>query len=89
MQPEFDSSIQQVRICQYVLCVDRPDRPTKLQDIAWEISDRGVLDQSKSYNPWYIGPELTTSGQTLMYAKEQGPHPTGLFQTNRRVYPEQ
>jgi Protein of unknown function (DUF1559) len=88
MQPEFDSSIPQVRVCQYVLCVDRPDHPTRLKDINFEISDRGVLDETKSYDPWYIGPELTTSGQTLMYVKEQGPHPPGLFHTDRRVYPE-
>lgn len=89
MQPEFDSRLPQVRICHYVLCVDRPDHPTKLKDIHWEISDREVLDDTKSYDPWYIGPELTPLGQQSMYANAEGPHPPGLFQTDRATYPQQ
>jgi hypothetical protein len=88
MQPEFDSSIPQVRICHYVLAVNRPDHPAKLHDVPWDISDRELLSDDKSYDPWYIGPEITLYKQQLMFANNTGPHPPGLFQSDVNVYPQ-
>jgi hypothetical protein len=88
MQPEFDSRVPQVAICQYVLAVDRPDHPAKLQDVRWDISDRELLSDDNTYDPWYVGPELTIDKQQLMFANGTGPHPPGLFQTADNVYPQ-
>jgi len=90
MQPEFDSRIPQVRICHYVLAVDRPDQPARFQEIRrWDITDRELLSDDKSYDPWYIGPELTIENQRWMFANDTGPHPPGLFQSDGSVYPQQ
>jgi type II secretory pathway pseudopilin PulG len=87
MQPEFDSNIPPNRICHYVLAIDRPDHPARYEDIgAWDISDRELLSDGKSYDPWYVGPELTLLGQQSMFANGTGPH-SGLFQTDLNVYP--
>jgi hypothetical protein len=88
MQPDFDSRVLGVAICQYVLAVDRPIATGKIQDVPWQISDRAVLDNSTSYDPWYAGPELSLQDQQSMFASEKGPHPSGLFQTENATYPQ-
>jgi prepilin-type N-terminal cleavage/methylation domain-containing protein len=78
-QADFDSNVEEVRICHYVLVVDRPVRRERRGRIAWEIHDRPVLSEDASYEPWYIAPEMSFADQQKMFASERGPHPGGVF----------
>ena len=59
-QPEVESGMEGVKVCHYVLVVDRPLRG-KADQVPWDLHDREDLSNadSKSFAPWYIGPEIT------------------------------
>jgi prepilin-type N-terminal cleavage/methylation domain-containing protein len=77
-QPNVMSKVPDVKVCHYVLVVDRPTLQ-KGDRVRWEIHDRPPLSDDKEYDPWYIGPEISFAEQTQMFANERGPHQGGVF----------
>jgi type II secretory pathway pseudopilin PulG len=88
MQQDFDSRIPSVGICHYVLAVDRELQGNKMVVYPGFISDREVLDEQNTYEPWYIGPEVSLLGQQSMFANATAPHPPGIFYTENDFYPK-
>src|SRR5262245_18363917 len=89
-QPEVESGVEGVKVCHYVLVVDRPlrDKPDKVH---WELHDREDLSNAdpNSFAPWYIGPEITFAVQKKWFELKSGPHPSGVFyDSNGQVRPE-
>jgi prepilin-type N-terminal cleavage/methylation domain-containing protein len=78
-QPDFDSKVAEVRICHYVLVVDRPVPRDRRDRVTWEIVDRPPLSEDKPEEPWYNGPEMSYGKLRSMVANTRGPHPGGLF----------
>jgi hypothetical protein len=78
-QPEVDSSVEGVRVCHYVLVVDRPLRAASADKVRWELHDREELSRADSLDPWYIGPEITFAEQQTWFSTKSGPHESGLF----------
>jgi len=82
MQPDFDSRVEHVGVCHYVLTVARPIPRTKVDNVYFEIHDRELLNEEEPQEPWYIAPELSFSAQRVLFATKPGPHPPGLYMTD-------
>ena len=82
-QPEVDSSVQGVHVCHYVLVVDRPLRTWDPTQVKWDLMDREELSRANSFDPWYIGPEISFADQQKLFAAQAGPH-HGMFNSGRR-----
>lgn len=81
-QNEFDSRFPGVRVCHYVLTVDRGENKLPLPDQPrWVIGNRALLDDDVPEEPWYVGPEMTHLAYQRMLANEEGPHEGGRFDT--------
>lgn len=81
-QDEFDSRFSGVRVCHYVLVVDRDQNGFPVRDQpGWIIGDRRLLDDDLPEEPWYIGPEMSHEARQVMLDNEEGPHPGGRFDT--------
>jgi hypothetical protein len=81
-QNEFDSRFPGIRVCHYVLTVDRDENGKPIRDQpAWVISNRALLDDDVPEEPWYVGPEMTHLAYQRMLANEEGPHEGGRFDT--------
>jgi prepilin-type N-terminal cleavage/methylation domain-containing protein len=87
MQPDFDSRVEHVGVCHYVLAVDRPVPRGKADRVRFEIHDRELLSEDEPQVPWYIAPELSFVGQGKLLATKPGPHPPGLYMTATGSYP--
>jgi type II secretory pathway pseudopilin PulG len=81
-QSEPDSGVEGVRVCHYVLTVDRPLRG-KADKVAWDLHDREDLStaDANTLQPWYFGPEISFAQQRKMFDSKSGPHPSGVFYT--------
>jgi prepilin-type N-terminal cleavage/methylation domain-containing protein len=77
-QPNVISNVPDVKVCHYVLVVDRPTNQLGNR-VKWEIHDRPELSDEVTYDPWYIGPEISFAEQRQMFANERGPHQGGVF----------
>jgi pilin/secretion family protein with methylation motif len=88
MQLDLDSRIPGVAICHYVLAVDRQLQGNKMVVYPGPISDREVLTEQNSYDPWYIGPEVTLLGQQSIFANAAAPHSPGIFYTHDDFFPK-
>lgn len=86
MQEDFQSSVNKMNFCHYVLVVDR--FPNGAIERGFEIQDRPVLSEANPEQPWYVGPEMTYLDQARVFANERGPHSGGLYMTRRGLYPQ-
>jgi prepilin-type N-terminal cleavage/methylation domain-containing protein len=79
-QPDADSKVENVRVCHYVLVVDRPLRAASADKVRWELQDREELSRfDTTLEPWYIGPEISFAAQQKWFADKLGPHEDGTF----------
>lgn len=78
-QPEVYSSVEDVYVCHYVMVVDRPVPLWNPDRIAWILHDREELSMSETFDPWYVGPEISFADQKKLFAAKAGPHPAGIF----------
>jgi hypothetical protein len=71
-----------VRVCHYVLTVDRDEKGFPVPDQpSWVIGNRAVLDDDAPEEPWYVGPEMAHEAYQTMLDNETGPHEGGRFDT--------
>lgn len=80
-QPNVMSTVSEVRVCHYVVVVDRPT-PRKGDRVPWDLLDRSELSDDEQYDPWYVAPEISFAEQKKMIADERGPHQGGVFYTH-------
>jgi hypothetical protein len=81
-QDDLESTEPGVRVCHYVMAVDRRPRPVRGDRVAWELHDRELLSESSLLALWYVGPEITFAEQQKLFASRTGPHSQGVFYTN-------
>ena len=81
-QSEIDSSVEGVRVCHYVLVVDRPVPIRNYDQVRWDLHDREDSSQATNFDPWYIGPEISFADQQKLFAAKLGPHAGGAFYTH-------
>jgi prepilin-type N-terminal cleavage/methylation domain-containing protein len=81
-QPNIESRVVGVGPSHYMLTVDRPVRG-KPDRVRWSMHDREELDGDQTYEPWYVGPELTFDQQRELFASNRGPHLGGVFYDGR------
>jgi prepilin-type N-terminal cleavage/methylation domain-containing protein len=81
-QPEVRSTVEGIYVSHYVLTVDRPvrGRPDR---VPWDLHDRSRLDENTTYDPWYVGPEISFAEQQALFATADGPHLSGVYHTSR------
>ena len=48
----------------------------------WVISDRYAFKEGETYDPWYVGTEISFNDQREMFSKMPGPHPGSLYYTS-------
>jgi prepilin-type N-terminal cleavage/methylation domain-containing protein len=82
-QAEPSSSVEGVRVCHYVLVVDRPLRAASADKVRWDLHDREELSQFDALDPWYVGPEISFATQQQWFAEKLGPHESGTFYDSR------
>jgi prepilin-type N-terminal cleavage/methylation domain-containing protein len=78
-QSDVESRVKDVRVCHYVLTVDRPVPRNKPDRVRWMLHDREELDGNKTYEPWYTAPEMTFAEQLQLFSTNKGPHQAGAF----------
>ncbi len=87
LQTDFDSRVETVGVCHFVLTVDRNEDGLALVEKGWNLGDRQLLDDTVPEEPWYVSPEMTHTAQEEMFTNEVGPHPEGSFDTVQGYFP--
>jgi prepilin-type N-terminal cleavage/methylation domain-containing protein len=78
LQIDFESRVTGAGFCHYVLIVDRPV-PRLSDGVSWDLRDRPKFDEEKTEEPWYVGPEVSSSGYWQIMTDETRPHPESAF----------
>ena len=77
-QLDLPSTAPNTLVCHYTLLIDRLPNG-KAYNGGYELSDRTVLKEDTPYEPWYVGPEISTAERQTMFATTKGPHLSGVF----------
>jgi hypothetical protein len=84
MQEEVPSRVESVAACHYTLVLERlPNGDVyspEIQDVPLPYND--VVPE-----PWYAGPEISRAQQGFLFAEKPGPHPPGMYMTERGPQP--
>ena len=78
-QDNFDSRVEGVDICHYVLVVGRNEKGWPIREQGWTLSDRPLLSEGEPQEPWYVSPEMTHPTYQQLLTEESGPHPGGRY----------
>jgi type II secretory pathway pseudopilin PulG len=81
-QPDVASTVPSVFVCHYIWAVDRESWASRPERTPWNISDRYAFKKDETYDPWYVGTEISLNNQRIMFTTMQGPHPGSLYYMN-------
>jgi type II secretory pathway pseudopilin PulG len=85
MQEEVLSRVDSVAACHYTLVLDR--LPNGDMEWSWEIQDIPLPYDDAIPEPWYVAPEISYAQRDFYFAEKPGPHPPGMYMTQRGPQP--
>jgi prepilin-type N-terminal cleavage/methylation domain-containing protein len=85
MQDDVPSRVETVGYSHYVLVIDR--YPNGEMERDGHIQDLPLPDGDVDPEPWYVAPEMRYQQREFLFAEKPGPHPPGMYMTERGPQP--